>query len=87
MNGEEYPIRLEGDYPPKSSRLLALLAILFGLKFLLLIPHIFLLYFVSLGAMIVALVGYFVVLITGRHPRGMWEFLLGFLRWQVRINA
>jgi len=63
------------------------LAILFGLKFLLLIPHLFLLWFVGLAAGIVAIIGYFVVLITGSYPRGMWEFLLGVMRWQIRVNA
>jgi len=84
---EEYPVRLEADYPPESSRLLALTAILFGIKVLLLLPHLFLLWFVGLASVIVALVGYFAVLITGRYPRGMWEFVLGVLRWQVRVNA
>jgi hypothetical protein len=84
---DDYPVRLEADYPPQSSRLLALLGILFGIKFLLLLPHLFLLWFVGLAAGIVAIIGYFVVLFTGRYPRGMWEFLLGVIRWQIRVNA
>jgi hypothetical protein len=82
-----YPVRLEADYPPDSSRLLALTAILFGIKVLLLVPHLIVVWFVSLAAALVAFVGFFVVLITGRYPRGMWEFVLGSLRWQIRINA
>jgi len=84
---QDYPIRLEADYPPESSRLLALVGILFGIKVLLLVPHLFLQWFVSLAAGIVAFIGYFIVLFTGRYPRGMWEFVLGALRWQIRINA
>jgi hypothetical protein len=84
---EDYPVRLEADYPSESSRLLALSAILFGIKFLLLVPHLILLWFVSLAAGIVAFLGFWIVLITGRYPRRMWELLLGVLRWQIRINA
>jgi hypothetical protein len=85
---ESYPIRLEADYPESSSRLLALLAIPFMfLKVLLVIPHIFLLYFVQLAACLVAFIGYWVVLFTGRYPRGMYQFVLGSLRWQTRVSA
>jgi hypothetical protein len=84
---ETYPTRLDADNPPESSRWLALAAILFGIKFLLLVPHLVVLWFVNLAAIIVAIVGYFIVLFTGKYPRGMWEFVLGALRRQVRLNA
>jgi hypothetical protein len=84
---EYYPVRVEADYPPQSSRLLALLGALFFVKALLLIPHIFLLYFVNLAAAIVIFIGYFAVLFTGQYPRGMYEFVLGVLRWQTRVSA
>jgi len=85
---ERYPIRLEADYPESLSRLLALLAIPFMfLKVLLVIPHIFLLYFVQLAACLVAFIGYWVVLFTGKYPRGMYQFVLGSLRWQTRVSA
>jgi hypothetical protein len=85
---QDYPIRLEADYPPTSSRLLALLAILFMVpKIFLLIPHLVVLYFVQLAAGVVAFVGFWVVLITGKYPRGMYEFVLGSMRWQTRVSA
>jgi hypothetical protein len=85
---QKYPIRLEADYPETSSRLLALSAILFMFpKMLLLIPHIIILWFVQLAGFVVAIIGFWVVLFTGRYPRGMYEFVLGWLRWQTRISA
>jgi hypothetical protein len=51
------------------------------------VPHFSLLKLVSLAAGIVAFVGYYIVQITGKYPRGMWEFVLGALRWQIRLNA
>jgi hypothetical protein len=85
---QDYPIRLEADYPQTSSRLLALSAILFMFpKTLLLIPHLIILWFIQLAGLVVAIVGFWVVLFTGRYPRGMYEFVLGWLRWQTRISA
>jgi hypothetical protein len=85
---EDYPIRVEADYPEHSSRLLALAAILFMWpKMLILLPHIFILYFVQLAAFIVAFLAFWVVLFTGRYPRGMYDFVLGAMRWQTRVAA
>ncbi len=83
---DAYPVRLEADYPPKSSRGLALLAILFFVKALLLLPHLVVLYVLGIIALVVALVGYWAVLITGSYPRGMFDFVLGVNRWQARTN-
>lgn len=83
----DYPVMVEADYPPESSRLLALCGIFWFPKVLLLLPHLFILYFISLAAILVVYIGYWVVLFTGRYPRGMHEFVLGMLRWQTRINA
>ena len=82
-----YPVRLEADYPATSSRGLALLGLLLLPKPILLVPHLFVLYFVNLAATIAMLVGYVVVLFTGRYPPGLFEFVLGALRWQTRVTA
>ena len=81
-----YPVRLEADYPEKSSRGLALLAILFFIKGLLLIPHIIVLYVLGIATFVVAVIGYWAVLITGRYPKGMYNFVLGVTRWQTRTS-
>ena len=81
-----YPVRVEADYPDKSSRLLALLAILFFIKWLLLVPHLIVLYFLVLLAFIAAAIGYFAVIFTGKYPRGLFNFVLGVTRWQIRAN-
>jgi hypothetical protein len=82
-----YPVRVEADYPPQSSRPLALCGALYPFKVLLLVPHLFILYFLGLAAGVVVYVGFWVVLFTGRYPRGMYEFALGVLRWQTRVSA
>jgi hypothetical protein len=87
ISSSAYPLRVEADYPERSSRLLALSSILMFVKILLLFPHILVLYFVQLAAFLVAFLGFFVVLLTGHYPRGMYEFVLGSLRWQTRVSA
>ena len=84
----DYPVTVKAEYPPESSRLSALCGILFMFpKALLILPHILILNFVNLAAMVVVYLGYWVVLFTGRYPRGMYDFALGVLRWQTRISA
>src|SRR5262249_51420565 len=84
----DYPVSVEADYPLQSSRALALCGILFMFpKVILLLPHLFILYFVNLAGAVVVYIAYWVVLFTGKYPRGMYEFALGMLRWQTRASA
>src|SRR5262249_4248974 len=83
----DYPVRVEADYPPQSSRLLALCGVLLFPKAFLLLPHLIVLYFVNLAAAFVIYIGFWVVLFTGRYPRGMYDFATGALRWQTRVSA
>lgn len=83
-----YPVRVEADYPPESSRALALCGMIFVFpKILLLLPHFIILYFLNLVASLIVYIGFWVVFFTGRYPRGMYDFALGVLRWQTRLTA
>ncbi len=82
----DYPARLNVDYPESSSRLLALLGAVL-LKFVLLIPHMAVLYFLGIVSFAVVYIGYWVVLITGRYPRGMFDLVVGIQRWSYRANS
>lgn len=77
---------LELEYPEKSSRGLLLLRMFFGF-FYILIPHGICLLFLSLAAVFVKLVAWWVVLITGKYPKGMHDFMVGVTRWGMRVNA
>lgn len=63
------------------------MAIIFFLKALLLIPHVIILWFLQIALIIVVVIGYWAVLITGRYPRGLFNFGVGVQRWTVRANA
>ncbi len=56
-------------------------------RFILVIPQIFVLYFVGIAAFVVLVVGWFAALFTGRLPEGIAGFLRGYLRWSIRVYA
>jgi uncharacterized membrane protein len=86
-SSSDYPVRFEADYPEAPSRPLALLGVLFFIKGLLLIPHIIVLYVLSIVAFVVAYIGYWAVLITGKYPEGMFNFVYGVQRWGARVES
>ena len=44
-----------------------------------------LLAFLWIAALISAVIAWFVILFTGRYPRGLFDFVLGVLRWTNRV--
>jgi hypothetical protein len=74
-----YPVQLTGELEPNLSRWLWLV------KWLLLIPHVFVLVFLWAAFAVVTVVAFFSILFTGRYPRGLFGFNLGVLRWTWRV--
>lgn len=56
-------------------------------RLIMLIPQFIVLIFVSIAAAVVMFIGFFAVIILGRWPSGLNDFLIGFLRWTTRVNA
>ena len=77
----KYPVTFEVDYPENLSRWLIFV------KWLLAIPHIIVLLFLYMVALVVWVVVWFAILFTGRFPRGLFDFLVGVSRWGLRVNA
>ena len=75
------PARLSIARPERLSRGLIFV------KWLLIIPHFFALFFLGLGAFLVGIAGFFAVLFTGRWPEGMRSYLIGTMRWSLRASA
>jgi len=75
------PARLSIAYPEQLSRGLIFV------KWLLVIPHFIALCFIGIGALFVAIAGFFAVLFTGHWPEGVRKFLVGTMRWSIRVSA
>jgi Domain of unknown function (DUF4389) len=81
---ENQGVVLELPYPDAKRDLNRWLPIV---KWLLAIPHYILLVFLSIAALVAVIVAWFAILFTGRYPRGLFDFVLGVLRWGNRVTA
>ena len=81
---EEQAVHVEVPYPDVTRDLNRWLPLV---KWFLAIPHYVVLIFLNLAAFVVAIVAWFAILFTGRYPRGLFDFVVGVLRWQIRVAA
>ncbi|MEQ8338434.1 MAG: DUF4389 domain-containing protein [Cyclobacteriaceae bacterium] len=51
------------------------------------IPHFFLLFFVGIWSAILQFISFWAILFTGRYPESFFEFQVGVMRWNIRVNA
>ena len=81
---EDQAVHVEVPYPDVTHDLNRWLPLV---KWFLAIPHYVVLIFLNLAAFVVAIVAWFAILFTGRYPRGLFDFVVGVLRWQIRVAA
>jgi hypothetical protein len=81
---EDQAVHIEIDYPNAQRDLNRWLTLV---KWLLGIPHYFVLFFLYIAAFVVVLIAWFAILFTGRYPRGMFDFIEGTFRWGARVEA
>lgn len=81
---EEQSVHLEIDYPDVERDLNRWLPLV---KPLLAIPHFVMLIFLILGAVVAVVIAWFAILLTGRYPRPLFDFVVGVGRWCTRVGA
>ena len=81
---EEQAVHLEIAYPDAARELNRWLPLV---KWLLAIPHYIVLIVLSIAAFFVAILAWFAILITGRYPRGLFDFIVDVERWHNRVTA
>jgi uncharacterized protein DUF4389 len=54
-------------------------------KWLLAIPHYFVLFFLYIGVFFAVVFAWFAILFTGRYPRGVFGYVEGVIRWHNRV--
>jgi Domain of unknown function (DUF4389) len=81
---ERQAVQLEFPYPDAERDLNRWLPLV---KWFLAIPHYIVLVFLWLAAIVSVIVAWFAILFTGRYPRGLFDFVVGVLRWGNRVGA
>ena len=88
---DEYPstdaeqaVHIEIPYPFAARELSPWLPLV---KWLLALPHYVVLCFLGIAAVVCVIVAWFAILVTGRYPRPLFDFVVGVFRWWLRVSA
>lgn len=77
-------VHIEIDYPDAKQDLNRWLPLA---KWLLAIPHYIVLTILGILAAFAVIIAWFAILFTGNYPRGLFNFVVGVMRWSLRVQA
>lgn len=81
---EKQTVTLDIKYPAVKTELNRWLPLV---KWLLAIPHYLVLLVLVAGVLVVSIIAWLAILITGEYPKGMFDYVVGVMRWGQRVNA
>ena len=81
---EEQAVHVQIHYPDVEKELNQWLPLV---KWLLVIPHFIVLCFIMVGVIFCTLIAWFIILFIGSYPKSMFDFVVGSLRWILRVEA
>lgn len=81
---EEQAVHLDMAYPDVPGQLNRWLPLV---KWILAVPHYIVLFFLAIAAFIVITIAWFAILFTGRYPKDLFNFVVGVMRWWIRVVA
>ena len=56
-------------------------------KWFLALPHLIMLCFLYITLVICTIISWFAILFTGKYPRGLFDFVVGVIRWSLRVSV
>ncbi|MCB0482177.1 MAG: DUF4389 domain-containing protein [Flavobacteriales bacterium] len=85
LDVDDPAIQFSLDYPERLSRGSVLLKFFFGWLYVA-IPHGFVLMFLAIAVQFAVFFNWWIILFTAKSSRSIHDFLVGFLRWGVRVS-
>jgi hypothetical protein len=76
-----YPVAFQADYTERRSRLTAFF------RLIMVIPVAIVLYVYGIIASIAILIAWFAIVLTAHFPKGLYDFVAGYLRFLTRVTA
>jgi len=81
---EQQSVHLELDYPNVKQDLNRGMPLV---KWILAFPHYVVLLLLAVPVLGAIIIAWFAVLFTGRYPKGLFDFVVGYTRWNLRVSA
>ena len=85
-NVEGSPVKFSIDYPEHLSKGVLLLRAFFGWLYVG-IPHGVILCLYGIAVSVISFIAWWAILFTGKYPKGMFEFVVKYWRWALRVSV